>query len=37
MLEKQRAADEIERELLKREEALREAEISWKNREAELE
>ena len=37
MMEKQRVADEKEKELLKREEALREAEISWKNREAELE
>ena len=37
MMEKQRVADEKERELLRREEALREAEISWKNKEAELE
>ena len=37
MMEKQRVADEKERELFRREEALLEAEISWKNREAELE
>ena len=37
MMEKQRVADEKEREHLRREKALREAEISWKNKEAELE